>query len=124
MLVTFTSYAFNLNLGSLVGGVAFRFRLYSRLGLKPGAITRIMSISMLANWMGYVLLAGLVFSLHPPTLPLDWPVTTLHLRLAGLALLRPPWPTWASAPSRASATTSCAATPSNCRRRGWRCCSC
>jgi uncharacterized membrane protein YbhN (UPF0104 family) len=87
MLVTFTSYAFNLNLGSLVGGVAFRFRLYSRLGLKPGAITRIMSISMLANWMGYVLLAGLVFSLHPPTLPPDWPVTTGHLRLAGLALL-------------------------------------
>lgn len=87
MLVTFTSYAFNLNLGSLVGGVAFRFRLYSRLGLKPGAITRIMSISMLANWMGYVLLAGGVFSLHPPTLPLDWPVTTVHLRLAGLALL-------------------------------------
>jgi glycosyltransferase 2 family protein len=87
MLVTFTSYAFNLNLGSLVGGVAFRFRLYSRLGLKPGAITRIMSISMLANWMGYVLLAGLVFSLHPPTLPPDWPVTTVHLRLVGLVLL-------------------------------------
>lgn len=87
MLVTFTSYAFNLNLGSLVGGVAFRFRLYSRLGLKPGAITRVMSISMLANWMGYVLLAGLVFSLHPPTLPADWPVTAGHLRLAGLALL-------------------------------------
>lgn len=87
MLVTFTSYAFNLNLGSVVGGVAFRFRLYSRLGLAPGAITRIMSISMLANWMGYVLLAGLVFSLHPPTLPPDWPVTTGHLRLAGLALL-------------------------------------
>jgi len=87
MLVTFTSYAFNLNLGSLVGGVAFRFRLYSRLGLRPGAITRIMSISMLANWMGYVLLAGLVFSLHPPMLPPDWPVTAGHLRLAGVMLL-------------------------------------
>jgi uncharacterized membrane protein YbhN (UPF0104 family) len=87
MLVTFISYAFNLNLGSVVGGVAFRFRLYSRLGLKPGAITRIMSISMLANWMGYVLLAGLVFSLHPPTVPADWPVGAGHLHLAGLALL-------------------------------------
>ena len=87
MLVTFTSYAFNLNLGSVVGGVAFRFRLYSRLGLRPGAITRVMSISMLANWMGYVLLAGLVFSLHPPTLPADWPVHAGHLRLAGFALL-------------------------------------
>jgi uncharacterized membrane protein YbhN (UPF0104 family) len=88
MLVTFISYAFNLNLGSVVGGVAFRFRLYSRLGLKPGAITRIMSISMLANWMGYVLLAGLVFSLHPPTVPArTGPSPAGHLRLAGLALL-------------------------------------
>lgn len=85
--IAVTSYAFNLNLGSLVGGVAFRFRLYSRLGLRPGAITRIMSISMLANWMGYVLLAGLVFSLHPPMLPPDWPVTAGHLRLAGVMLL-------------------------------------
>ena len=32
MTVTFVSYVFNLNLGSLVGGVAFRYRLYSRLG--------------------------------------------------------------------------------------------
>jgi len=87
MLVTFVSYAFNLNLGSLVGGVAFRFRLYSRLGLRNGAITRIMSLSMLTNWMGYLLLAGLVFSLKPPTLPLAWPLTSDHLRLIGLALL-------------------------------------
>jgi uncharacterized membrane protein YbhN (UPF0104 family) len=87
MLVTFVSYAFNLNLGSLVGGVAFRFRLYSRLGLRNGAITRIMSLSMLTNWMGYLLLGGLVFSLQPPTLPPGWPLTSDHLRLIGLALL-------------------------------------
>ena len=87
MLVTFVSYAFNLNLGSLVGGVAFRYRLYSRLGLRTGAITRIMSLSMLTNWMGYLLLAGLVFSLQPPTLPPGWPLTSNHLRLIGLALL-------------------------------------
>src|SRR5690349_16334464 len=33
MGITFISYAFNLNLGSLIGGVAFRYRLYSRHGL-------------------------------------------------------------------------------------------
>jgi len=87
MTVTFISYAFNLNLGSLVGGVAFRYRLYSRLGLKIGVITRIMSLSMLANWMGYVLLAGLVFSLRPPDLPASWPVDAAHLRAIGIALL-------------------------------------
>ncbi|ABM35338.1 lysylphosphatidylglycerol synthase domain-containing protein [Polaromonas naphthalenivorans] len=87
MLLTFVSYAFNLNLGSVVGGVAFRLRLYSRLGLALGTITRIMSFSMLANWMGYLLLAGLVFSLKPPALPNSWKIDASQLRLTGLALL-------------------------------------
>ncbi|MGH8848914.1 MAG: lysylphosphatidylglycerol synthase transmembrane domain-containing protein, partial [Polaromonas sp.] len=81
MAVTFVSYAFNLNLGSAVGGVAFRFRLYSRLGLRNGVIARIMSLSMLTNWMGYLLLGGLVFSLQPPTLPAGWIINATHLRL-------------------------------------------
>lgn len=87
MTVTFITYAFNLNLGSLVGGVAFRYRLYSRLGLGTGVITRIMSMSMLANWMGYLLLGGLVFSLHPPTLPDGWKIATEHLRYIGFVLV-------------------------------------
>lgn len=87
MLTTFVSYVFNLNLGSLVGGVAMRYRLYSRRGLKPGIITRVMSISMLANWMGYVFLAGLVFSMFAPTLPASWEIGPAALRLGGVALL-------------------------------------
>jgi glycosyltransferase 2 family protein len=87
MTVTFVSYVFNLNLGSLVGGVAFRYRLYSRLGLGTGQITRIMSLSMLTNWMGYLLLGGLVFSLMPPALPEGWPLSTTHLRLIGIVLV-------------------------------------
>ena len=87
MTVTFVSYVFNLNLGSLVGGVAFRYRLYSRLGLRTGLITRVMTLSMLTNWMGYLLLAGLVFSLMPPALPDSWPLRTTHLRLIGLVLV-------------------------------------
>ena len=65
MAVNFISYAFNLCIGSLVGGVGFRYRLYSRLGLKNGVITRIVSMSMLTNWLGYKLLAGLLFLVHP-----------------------------------------------------------
>jgi len=87
MTLTFVSYAFNLNLGSVVGGVAFRYRLYSRLGLGLGVITRVTSFSMLANWMGYLLLAGLVFSLWPPALPGNWKTDALQLRLIGLLLL-------------------------------------
>ena len=53
MGVTFISYAFNLNLGALVGGIAFRYRLYSRLGLDSNTITRVLGFSMLTNWFGY-----------------------------------------------------------------------
>jgi uncharacterized membrane protein YbhN (UPF0104 family) len=87
MTVTFVSYVFNLNLGSLVGGVAFRYRLYSRLGLATGTITRVLSFSMLTNWMGYLLLGGLVFSVMPPTLPDSWAISTLGLRFVGALLV-------------------------------------
>ena len=50
MTVTFISYAFNLNFGSLVGGVAFRYRLYSRHGLDAEVITRVLAMSMVTNW--------------------------------------------------------------------------
>ena len=87
MTVTFVSYVFNLNMGSLVGGVAFRYRLYSRLGLNTGLITRVMTFSMLTNWIGYLLLGGLVFSIMPPALPDSWPISTVHLRLVGVVLV-------------------------------------
>jgi hypothetical protein len=87
MLVTFTSYVLNLNLGSLVGGVALRYRLYSRLGLRLGVITRVMTISMLTNWMGYLLLGGFVFSFFTPGLPPTWKISSGGLQILGFALL-------------------------------------
>ena len=46
MTTTFVSYVFNLNLGSLVGAFAMRYRLYSRLGLGLSTIARVVSLSM------------------------------------------------------------------------------
>lgn len=85
--VNFISYAFNLNLGAIVGAVAFRFRLYSRLGLDNGTISRVISLSMLTNWLGYLLLAGLAFLVAPLEFPPDWKLDTLELRWLGMALL-------------------------------------
>jgi uncharacterized membrane protein YbhN (UPF0104 family) len=87
MTTTFISYAFNLNFGSLIGGVAFRYRLYARLGLDAGNTTRVLAMSMLTNWLGYILLAGLVFMLRPFALPPDWKLDTSGLRLLGVALV-------------------------------------
>ena len=46
-----------------------------------------MSLSMLANWMGYMLLAGLVFTFQPPTLPDTWAISADGLRWVGVVLL-------------------------------------
>ncbi|MBT2335822.1 UPF0104 family protein [Variovorax paradoxus] len=87
MGVTFISYAFNLNLGSLVGGVAFRYRLYSRLGLSSGTITRVLGFSMLTNWLGYLVVAGTAFCFWPLVLPAEWKVDNVGLRVLGAVLL-------------------------------------
>lgn len=85
--VTFVSYAFNLNLGALVGGVAFRLRLYSRLGLAPGTIARVLSLSLATNWLGYLLLAGSLFALRPLALPPSWRIDAAGLRWLGAAMV-------------------------------------
>jgi uncharacterized membrane protein YbhN (UPF0104 family) len=86
IVVNFISYAFNLNLGSLVGGVAFRYRLYSRLGLDTATITKVVGVSMLTNWLGYLLLAGIVFWWWPVPLPPDWKIDTRALQGIGIVL--------------------------------------
>ncbi len=87
MGVNFVSYAFNLSLGAIVGGVAFRYRLYSRLGLSNGEITRILTMSMLTNWLGYMLLAGIVFLMEPLQLPPSWKMGNYGLQWLGGALV-------------------------------------
>ena len=54
MLVSFICYAFNLTLSTWVGGIGMRYRLYSRLGLPGSTITRIFSLSITPNWLGYI----------------------------------------------------------------------
>lgn len=87
MAVNFISYAFNLNMGSLVGGVALRFRLYARLGLAPATTTQVMTLSMLTNWLGYCVLGGALFLVAPPPLPAGWKLGTIGLQALGAGLL-------------------------------------
>jgi glycosyltransferase 2 family protein len=87
MAINFISYAFNLTIGSLVGGVGFRYRMYSKAGLAKGVITRIVSMSMLTNWLGYKLLAGLLFIFHPLQLPPSWHMGNHALQWVGALLV-------------------------------------
>ncbi|OHC20672.1 MAG: hypothetical protein A2883_08510, partial [Pseudomonadales bacterium RIFCSPHIGHO2_01_FULL_64_12] len=85
--VTFVCYAFNLNLSAWVGGIALRFRLYSRLGLRPSQITRVFTLSLLTNWLGYMWLAGLIFVMGWITPPASWEIGFTALRVLGAGLL-------------------------------------
>jgi glycosyltransferase 2 family protein len=87
MAITFVSYAFNLNLGSLVGGIAFRYRLYSRFGLDNPTITQVLGLSLTTNWLGYLVLAGAVFAAQAVTPPEGWDIGRAALQGLGLALL-------------------------------------
>lgn len=87
MLINFVSYAFNLNLGAMVGGVAFRYRLYSKAGLTADITTRIVAMSMLTNWLGYTVVAGCAFLAWPPDLPAQWMIDAHALRYLGAVML-------------------------------------
>lgn len=86
--ITFISYAFNLNLGSLVGALALRLRLYAQEGLKQEQIVRILALSLTTNWLGYGLLGGGLFLLRLVAPPTDWRLGAAALQgLGGLLWL-------------------------------------
>lgn len=87
LMITLISYGFSLNLGTLVGGAGFRFRLYSRFGLDAKTIARVIMTSIFTNWFGYCLLAGLAFGLSPLELPPDWKIDNTGMHVIGIALI-------------------------------------
>jgi len=81
------SYAFNLNLSAWVGGIAMRFRLYSRLGVSKSNIAKILGLSLTTNWFGYMLIAGVVFSSGLVRMPPGWKLSSDALQGVGVLLL-------------------------------------
>lgn len=87
MLISYTGYYFSLNLGALVGGLAFRYRLYFPHGFRPLLISQIIGLSVLTNWLGYILIAGIVLTFRPPELPSDWAPGAGVIRGTGVVFL-------------------------------------
>lgn len=87
MLISYAGYYFSLNLGALVGGLAFRYRLYVPHGFRPLIISQIIGLSVLTNWLGYILIAGIVLAFRPPELPSGWAPGTGVLRGIGVVFL-------------------------------------
>jgi len=71
--------ALNLSLGSWIGGIGGRLRLYTRFGQAPELVARVYGMALLTNWSGYLLLAGGVFSARQIDLPEGWRTTWILL---------------------------------------------
>lgn len=80
-------YAFNVNLGALVGGVAFRYRLYSRFGLRAGTVAQVYGFAVVTNWSGYVLLLGAVLTPRLVAMPAEWEMGAMASQALGAVLL-------------------------------------
>jgi hypothetical protein len=87
MAVAAISYAFNLNFGTLVGGMGFRFRLYTRLGLDPITIARVLGLSVTTNWLGYLCLAGTFLLARLVPVPATWSFGAGALQAVGVIFL-------------------------------------
>lgn len=87
MLVGYISYAFTMSLGSTIGGVGLRMRLYAKQGLKQSDILRIWGISVTTNWMGYLVMAGVVLITGQINLPATWGPGSEALRIVGVLCL-------------------------------------
>ena len=87
LLIAATSYAFALNLGALVGGAGFRFRMYAHSGLAAAPIARVVAFSMATNWLGYIALAGIVFASGAVAPPPQWGFGGGVLQAAGVIML-------------------------------------
>jgi len=85
--IAFVTYAFNLNFGAWIGSVGMRYRLYTQHGLKPGVIARVLGMSLVTNWLGFLALGGMVFLLRLVPLPPGWRLGADGLQLVGLLML-------------------------------------
>ncbi|MDI9237972.1 lysylphosphatidylglycerol synthase domain-containing protein [Lysobacter sp. LF1] len=87
MAISAVSYAFSLNLGAVVGGAGFRYRLYSHAGLGIGTIGRIVAFTVSTNWVGYLALAGALFVAGQVKAPPQWGLSGHGLPWIGAAML-------------------------------------
>ncbi len=84
MLVSFICYAFNLTHSApRVGGIGMRYRLYSRLGAERQHHHPYFSLSITTNWLGYILLGGVIFTADLVKLPPHWYISQTTLRIIG-----------------------------------------
>lgn len=85
-MVGWVSYAFGLSLGAIIGGAGMRLRLYSRMGLSTSDIAQVYALSVVTNWLAYLVLLGASLIWAPIALPADWHIGRQSLTIVGALL--------------------------------------
>jgi phosphatidylglycerol lysyltransferase len=85
--VSFISTAISYNVGmTLLSSGSLRFRLYSRYGLLPIDVGKIIPLCSLTFWLGFLLIGSGIFSLGNVQLP-DWiPLAPWGVRIVGVVM--------------------------------------
>jgi len=87
-LASFLGYAFSHNLGfAALTGPAVRYRVYSTWGIKAHEVAKLFAFCGTTYWLGFLAISGLTFTFHPLALPADFHLSSVPLRLIGLALV-------------------------------------
>lgn len=87
MPIAVIAYAFALNIGALIGGTGLRLRMYTHAGLPVAAVARIVAFSAGTNWLGYLLLGGLLFASGVVVPPPRLAIAAGGLQALGAAML-------------------------------------
>jgi len=87
--IAFVSYAFNFNVGAIVGALGFRYRLYTRAGLDAKQIATIAAFSIVTNWCGCLSVLGAMLIADPSVLREGFGLSATACRLLGGLALAP-----------------------------------
>jgi len=86
-LASFIAYVFSHNVGlSFFGGSAVRYRVLTGFGVPTEVIARVVVFVLATFWLGFLLIAGAIYSISAPSLNLPW-IPFASSRLLGIALL-------------------------------------
>jgi uncharacterized membrane protein YbhN (UPF0104 family) len=85
--IGFVAYAINQSFGSLLGTVGIRLRFYGAQGLGNVPISKLIGLAIVSNWVGYLLVAGALFSARIVRLPTTWRISDAALQTVGIVML-------------------------------------
>ncbi|WP_368643229.1 UPF0104 family protein [Castellaniella ginsengisoli] len=87
LAIAAASYAFNVNLGVLLGSVGVRLRLYRMLGLRHTSTAGVVLFGSVTNWLGYCWMGAIFFFGAVPGTLASWGIGPAATRTAGAVLV-------------------------------------